>query len=406
MPAAKRTIALVAAAMAVLVPAAWAQSTADPAGPITLGVLTDMDGPYAATAGQGSVEAARMAIEDFGNRVLGRPIELVSAGHQNKADLGAGIVKDWFDGGSVDAVFDLNNSAVALAAANIARATNKIVVYTGAASVALSNEACAPTAVHYVYDTYALANNSARAVVAAGGKSWFMIAADYAAGRAITKSVADMVAGDGGSLVGTIYHPLGTADFSAFLLQARASKAQVVGLGDAGQDMMNAVTQARQFAITPAQQLVAMLVFISDVHALGLDLAQGMTFTTGFYWDRTGETRAWSRRYFARMQAMPTMIQAGTYSAVTHYLQAIETAGSDDGPTVAAQMKQLPIHDFFAEDGRIRADGRMIHDMYVVTVKSPAESKYPWDYYKIMATIPGDEAFQPLAKSTCPLVKR
>lgn len=371
---------------------------------VKIGVLTDLDGPYSTTAGQGSVEAARMAIEDFGGTVLGRPIELVSAGHGNKADVGAGIVGAWYDRDGVGAVFDVNNSAVALAVAGLARDRRKIAVFTGAASTALTNEACTPTTIHYVYDTYALANTAARAVVAAGGKTWFMLAADYAAGRMITRNIADMVAANGGSLVGTLYHPLDAGDFSSFLLQAQSSGAQVIALGDAGRDMINAVTQARQFAITPRQQLVATLVFITDVHAMGLQLAQNMRFTTGFYWDRTEATRAWSRRYFARMDAMPTMIHAGTYSAVAHYLGAIAAAGTEDGPSVAAEMKRRPIHDFFAENGRIRADGRMIHDMYLATVKTPAASKYPWDYYTLTATIPGDEAFQSLAAGTCPLV--
>ena len=400
----KMQAAIVIAALAGGAQTAQAQTEKISDGVVKIGVLSDMEGLYSVTAGMGSVEAARMAIEDFGGTVAGKPIELVYASHQNKADVGAGIVRAWYDRDHVDAIFDLNNSAVALAVANLAREKHKVVVYTGAASLALSNEACTPTTVHYVYDTYALASNSARAVVAAGGKTWFMVAADYAFGKMMTKNVSDIVTEDGGTMVGSIFHPLDAADFSSYLLQAQASKAQVVGLGDATHDMVNAVTQARQFAITPNQQLVAMLVFINDVHAMGLDLAQGMTFTTGFYWDRNEETRRWSKRYFDRMKAMPSMIHAGTYSAVTHYLQAIQASGTDDGPTVADEMKKLPIHDFFAENGKIRADGRMVHDMYVVTVKSPAESKYPWDYYKIIATIPGDEAFQPLAKSTCPLV--
>ncbi|GGF15474.1 ABC transporter permease [Aliidongia dinghuensis] len=393
-------------AAAIVAAMAIASGAAAADGGVKIGVLSDMDGLYSGTAGPGSVEAARMAIEDFGGQALGKPIELVSASHQNKADVGAAITRGWFERDHVDAIFDLNNSAVALAVANLARAQSKVVVYTGTASSALTNEACAPTTVHYVYDTYALASNSARAVVAGGGKTWFMVAADYAFGKMMTENVSDVVAESGGKMVGTVYHPLDTADFSSFLLQAQSSGADVVALGSATHDMVNAVTQARQFAITPAQKLVAMLVFIQDVHALGLERAQGMTFTTGFYWDRTEATRTWSKRFFERMKTMPSMIHAGTYSAVMHYLQAVSEAGTTDGPTVAETMKRLPIHDFFAENGHIRPDGRMVHDMYVVTVKSPAESKYPWDYYKILATIPADEAFQPLAKSSCPLVKK
>ena len=380
---------------------AWAQNTD---GKIKIGVLSDMSGLYADTAGAGSVEAARMAIADFGGQVLGKPIELVTADHQNKADIGATAARAWFDREGVDAIVDINNSSVAGALINLARERNKVLLMTGTASVGITNEQCSPTGIHYVYDTYALANGAVKGVMAQGKKDWYVVAVDYAFGKAMANSVNEFVTEGGGKVVGTVFHPLNASDFSSFLLQAQASKASAIALANATSDTVNAIKTAQQFGISPKQTIVPQLMFINDVHALGLNLGQGMVLATAFYWDRTPETRAWSRRYFEKMKKMPSMIQAGGYSAVMHYLKAVQAAGTDDGAKVAAKMKEMPINDFFAQGGKIRADGRMVHDMYLVQIKKPSESKSPWDYYHVLATIPGDQAFQPLSKSKCPLV--
>lgn len=372
---------------------------------VRIGVLSDMSGLYADTAGQGSAEAARMAIEDFGGKILGKPIDLVTGDHQNKADIGASLARSWYDNDGVDVILDVNNSSVAVAVGNLARERSKMMILTGAASVAMTNENCGPTSVHYVYDTYALANGAAMGMSSKGAKSWYVIGTDYAFGKAMAANITEFVGATGGKVLGSAFHPLNASDFSSFLLQAQASKSDAIALANATSDTVNAIKTARQFGITKKQTVVPLLMFINDVHALGLTEAQDMTFTSGFYWDRTPETREWSRRYFERMKKMPSMIQAGTYSAVTTYLKAIQAAGTDDGATVSAKMKELPINDFFAKGGKIRADGRMVHDMYLVQVKKPAESKYPWDYYKVISTIPGDQAFQPLSKSKCSLVK-
>ena len=390
-------LALAASAL----PSAWAQSLD---GKIKIGVLSDMSGLYADTAGAGSVEAARMAIADFGGQVLGKPIELVTADHQNKADIGATAARGWFDRDGVDAIVDINNSSVAGALINLARERNKVLLMTGTASVGITNEQCSPTGVHYVYDTYAMANGAIKGVMAQGKKDWYVVAVDYAFGKAMANSVNEFVTEGGGKVVGTVYHPLNASDFSSFLLQAQSSKASVIALANATSDTVNSIKTAQQFGISPKQTIVPQLMFINDVHALGLNLGQGMVLATAFYWDRTPETRTWSRRYFEKMKKMPSMIQAGGYSAVMHYLKAVQAAGTDDGAKVAAKMKELPINDFFAQGGKIRADGRMVHDMYLVQIKKPSESKSPWDYYHVLATIPGDQAFQPLSKSKCPLV--
>ncbi|MBI5257801.1 MAG: ABC transporter substrate-binding protein [Burkholderiales bacterium] len=373
---------------------------------LRIGVLTDLSGLYSDTAGKGSAEAAKMAIEDFGGKVLGKPIELVTGDHQNKADIGGSLARTWYDRDGVDAIFDVNNSAVAVAVANLARERSKMLVMTGTASVAMTNEHCGPTSVHYVYDTYALANGAAHGMAGRGIKSWYVVATDYAFGKALAANITEFAGAIGGKVIGTTYHPLNASDFSSFMLQAQSSKADAIALANATSDTVNAIKTARQFGIHKNQAVVPLLMFINDVHALGLQEAQDMTFASGFYWDRTPETRAWSRRYFERMKKMPSMIQAGTYSAVTSYLKAVAAAGTDEGGAVAAKMKALPIKDFFAQNGRVRADGRMVHDMYLVQVKKPAESNHPWDYYKVLATIPGDKAFQPLAKSKCPLITK
>lgn len=371
---------------------------------VRIGVLSDMSGLYSDTAGMGSVEAAKMAVEDFGGTVLGKKVEVVFADHQNKTDVGATQARTWFDRDGVDLIIDMNNSAVAAAINNLARERNRLVINTGGASNGLTNDHCAPTAIHYTYDTYALANGAVRGILEQGKKNWFILAVDYGFGKAMAADVSEFLADGGGKVVGSTYHPLSTTDFGAFLLQAQASGADVVNLANGTLDTVNSIRAANEFGITATQTVVPNLLFINDVHALGLKYGQGMVLATGFYWDRTEDTRAWSKRFYERMDKMPSMIHAGAYSAVTQYLKAIQATETDDGKTVTAYLKENPIEDFFAENGRVREDGRMVHDMYLVQLKKPEESKYPWDYYHVLATIPGDEAFRPLSKGTCKFV--
>ena len=372
---------------------------------VRLGVLNDQSGLYADLAGQGSVTAARMAVEDFGGQVLGKPIEILSADHQNKPDVGSNIVRQWIDVNDVDVIVDVPTSSVALAVQEITRENNRVFLISGAASTDLTGAACSPTSVHWTYDTYALAVGTGRAMVQEGGDDWFFITADYAFGHSLEENTARVVRESGGEVVGTVRHPLSNADFSSYLLQAQGSGADVIGLANAGADTTNAIKQANEFGIVQSgQQLAGLLLFISDVHSLGLDVAEGLVLTTGFYWDMDEQTREWSQRFFERHGAMPTMVQAGVYSSVMHYLQAIEEAGTDEAQAVVAQMKEMPVNDFFARNGQIRADGRLVYDMYLAEVKSPSESEGPWDYYNIRRTIPGDEAYRPLAEGGCPLV--
>lgn len=383
--------------------AAHAQAISDDV--VRIGVLTDMSGLYADTAGKGSVEAAKMAVEDFGGTVLGKKVEVVFADHQNKADIGATRARTWFDREHVDALVDLNNTAVSIAVYNLAKERNKLILNTAAASDVLTNEHCIPTAIHYTYDTYAFASGAVHGLMAQGKKDWYILAVDYAFGKTATNTITQMVEQGGGKISGKTFYPLGANDFSSFILQAQASKSPAVTLVSAGNDTVNAIKSASQFGLMPQQTLVPQIMFISDVHSLGLKLAQGMVFATAFYWDRTPETRAWAERFKARMNVMPSMIHAGAYSAVTQYLKAIQTTQSDDGLTVAKQLKNMPLNDMFVQDGHVRADGRMVHDMYLAQVKTPQESQGPWDYYKILSTIPGDQAFKPLSQSSCALVK-
>jgi len=372
---------------------------------VRIGVLTDLSGPYSETAGPGSVEGARMAIEDFGGKVLGKSIELISGDHQNKADIGVSMARRWYDREGVDAIFDVNNSSIALAINKMVDANGKVAIYTGAGSLALTNEACVANAINYVFDTYALATGAAEGFGRQDGKKWFILGVDYTFGKQMAADVTASIEQLGGKVIGSAFHPLNSSDLSSYLLQAQASKADNIALANAGGDAVNSVKTAQQFGVMKSQLVVPLLMLINDVHSIGLKDAQGINFLEGFYWNRTPATREWSRRYFSKMKRMPSMVHAGTYSAVTHYLRAIQAAGTDDGKTVAAQMKKMPINDFFAGNGKIREDGRMVHDMYLVQVKKPEDSKEPWDYYNVVATIPGDKAFQPLSKSKCPLVK-
>jgi branched-chain amino acid transport system substrate-binding protein len=377
-------------------------------GIVKIGLLLDMSSLYADVTGTGSVAAAQMAIEDFGGKVLGKPVELVYADHQNKADIAASRAREWFDRDRVDAILDVAASGPALAVAPIAKEKNRIVVFSGPGSAKLTNEACTPVTVHYAYDTYALANSTARAVVKNGGDSWFFLTADYTFGSTLEKDASDVIRANGGKVLGAVRHPLNASDFSSFLVQAQSSGAKVIGLANAGGDTINAIKAAREFGITKSgkQSLAGLLVYINDVHTLGLDAAQGMLLTTGFYWDRDEESRKWSRRFFGKTKKMPNMSQAGLYSSVMHYLKAVQAAGTDETGAVMRQMREMPINDMFARNGHIRDDGRMVHDMYLYQVKKPAESKTPWDYYRLVSTIPGEQAFQSLKDSSCPLVKK
>src|SRR4051812_14164237 len=377
-------------------------------GVVRIGVLTDMSGLYSDLGGAGSALAAKMAIDDFKAMEKGKafPIELISADHQNKADVGAQKAREWFDTQGVDMVTDVLNSAVALAVAKVSAEKKRILIDTGAASTRLTNEDCSPYTVHYVYDTYSLANCTGNAIVKQGGKSWFFLTADYAFGHSLESDTSNVVKAAGGQVVGAVRHPLNASDFSSFLLQAQSSKAQIVGLANAGGDTINSIKAANEFGLTKNQSLAGLLVFITDIHSLGLQTAQGMMLTDGWYWDQNDETRKFGKRYFEQLKKMPSMNQAGVYSGVMTYLKAVQAAGTDNSDEVMAQMKKTKINDMFARNGYIRADGRMVHDMYLMQVKKPSESKCPWDSFTVKATIPAEEAFLPLAKSQCSLVKK
>lgn len=380
--------------------AASAQDTA-----VKIGVMNDQSSIYADLSGLGGVEAARMAIEDFGGKVLGQPIQLISADMQNKADVAANIANKWYDNENVDVIVDVPNSAAALAIQEIARQKKKLVLFSTAATSELTGDKCSPYGAHWTYDTYALAAGTARALIQSGALKWYFITADYAFGHQLQADTTKFINAAGGKVVGSALAPFPTQDFSSFLLSAEGSSADVVALANAGGDTINAIKQAREFNFDKSgKRLAALLMFISDVHSLGLKAAQGTILTTGFYWDLNDATRAWSKRFYARRHAMPTMTQAGVYSAVLHYLQAVAASGTKDPLTVMKKMQEMPIHDFFAANGRLRRDGRMVHDMYLVQVKSPDESKEAWDYYKILRTIPADQAFRPMKDGDCPLV--
>lgn len=376
-------------------------------GVVKIGVLTDLSGTYSDLAGKGAVLATKMAIDDF--VAAEKPsfkVELVSADHQNKGDIAANKAREWFERDKVDVASELVTTSVALAVQKIAKDKNKIVLMSGPGSTAITNENCNDVSVHWTYDTYALANGTAKAVTQAGGKKWFFLTADYAFGHALEKDASDVVKANGGEVMGAVRHPFPGNDFSSYLLKAQSSGAQVIGLANAGGDTINSIKQAAEFGITPKQSLAGLLVFITDVHSLGLKNTQNMYLTEGFYWDLNNETRAWSKRFFDLHKRMPTMVQAGQYSSTMHYLKAVKATGTDDTAKVMAQMKKTPVNDFFAKNGKIREDGRMVHDMYLLQVKKPAESKTPWDYYHVKATIPAAEAFQPLSASRCALIKK
>jgi branched-chain amino acid transport system substrate-binding protein len=371
---------------------------------VRIGVLNDQSGLYADLGGPGSVTAARMAVEDAGGSVLGKPIEIVFADHQNKADIATAIVREWFDVGKVDMAIGFDNSAVALAVEQLAFERNRIAIAGAVGSTAFTGKNCTPNEASWIYDSYALTTSVAKSTVAEGRDTWFFITVDYAFGHSLEADASAAVKAAGGKVLGGVRHPLNTSDFSSYLLQAQASGAKVVAFANGGGDMVNAVKQANEFGLTKSQSMVSLLVFISDVHSMQLQAAQGLKFVTAFYWDRGDETRAWSKRFFDKQGRMPTMPQAAVYSAVRHYIASIKAAGTDEAKAVMAKMRELPVNDFYVKNGHVREDGRLVHDMLFAQVKTPAESRGAWDYYKILGVIPGDQAFRPLAEAGCPLV--
>ncbi|WP_315798780.1 MULTISPECIES: ABC transporter substrate-binding protein [unclassified Bradyrhizobium] len=372
---------------------------------VKIGILNDQSGVYADYGGKYSVEAARMAIEDFGGEVLGQKVELVTADHQNKPDLASSIARRWYDTEGVDMITELTTSSVALAIQDLSKEKKKIDIVVGAATSRISGDACTPYGFHWAYDTRALAVGTGGALVESGGDTWFFMTADYAFGYALEKDTSDIVTSKGGKVLGSVRIPLNSSDFSSFLLQAQSSKAKIIGLANAGLDTTNSIKQAAEFGIVKGgQKLAGLLMTLSEVHGLGLEAAQGLILTEGFYWDRDDKSRAFSERFMKRTGRMPSMIHAGTYSATLSYLKAVKAAGTKDSDTVAAKLKELPVDDAFAQ-GKVLANGRMVHDMYLFEVKKPSESKKPWDYYKQLATVPGDKAFFTAKESGCPLTK-
>jgi branched-chain amino acid transport system substrate-binding protein len=374
---------------------------------VKIGVLTDMSGVYADYGGPGAVAAAKLAVQDFGGKMFGKPIEVVNADHQNKPDIAKNVTQQWFDRDGVDMTVENLNSAVALTVQALGKEKNKITIVTGAATARMTNEDCAPgTGVHYLMDTIALSNVVGKAIVKDGGDSWFFLTADYAFGHSLEKDTGDVVKAAGGTVKGAVRHPLSTGDFSSFLLQAQSSGAKVVGLANAGGDTVNSIKAAAEFGLTKKQNLAALLMLITDVHAIGLNTAQGLYLTEGWYWDLNPETRAWAQKYEAVMKKKPNSNHASVYSSTMHYLKAVQAAGTDDTAAVMKKMQETPINDMFAKNGKLRPDGRMVHDMYLFQVKKPSESKGAWDYYNLKGTIKGEDAFQPMAQSRCAALKK
>ena len=372
---------------------------------IKVGIITDMSGLYADIDGPAGVEAIRMAVQAMGGNINGKKIEVLSADHQNKADVAAGKAREWFDTQGLDLLIGGTNSGTNLAMAKVAAEKKKVFIAVGAATSALTNEQCNPYTVHWAYDTVALAKGTGNAVVKAGGKTWFFLQADYAFGAALQADTSAVVKAAGGTIVGTVKHPLSASDFSSFLLQAQASKAQILGMANAGGDTINTIKAANEFGITKTMKLAGLLIFINDIHSLGLKTTQGMYLTDSWYWNRDAETRAWSRQFFEKVKRMPSSIQAGDYSAALNYLQAVKATGSDDADKVLAHMRGAKVNDIFAKGGYIRGDGRMVHDMYLMQVKSPDKSTEPWDYYTVAEVIKGEAAWTTKAESKCALWK-
>jgi branched-chain amino acid transport system substrate-binding protein len=404
--AAALSLALLATAQAQTAPGAVTGAGKLSNDVLRIGVLTDLSGTYADISGKGAVEAVKMAVEDFGGQMFGKTIEVVAADHQNKADVGAAKAREWFDTGGVDMINDLANSGVALAVAGLAKEKKRHVIVNNASNMGVTNAQCSPYTVHYTYDAWSLANGTGRTVVEQGGDSWFFLTVDFAFGHGLEQQVGDIVRANKGRVLGAARHPLGASDFASFVLQAQASKAKIIGIASTGADAVNAIKAANEFGATRNQKLAALLLWINDVHSLGLPVAQGMLLTNAWYWDMNDETRAFSKRFMQRVGNMPNMAHAGDYSSTLHYLKAVQAAGSDDPDAVSEQMRKMPINDMFAKNGAIRADGRMVHDMYLWEVKNPSESKYAWDYLKLVKTIPAAQAFMPLEQSSCYLVRK
>jgi branched-chain amino acid transport system substrate-binding protein len=392
----------VAAAFAGIAGTAQAQISGDV---IKIGLITDMSGVYADVDGPAGAEAVKMAIADLGGAINGKKIEFVVADHQNKADIAASKAREWFDQQGVDMLIGGTNSGANLAMAKLAAEKKKVFFSVGAATSRLTNEECTPYTVHYAYDTVALARGTGGAIVKSGGKDWYFLTADYAFGASLEKDTAEVVKSSGGKVVGSVKHPLSASDFSSFLLQAQSSKAQILGLANAGGDTINSIKAANEFGVTKSMKLAGLLMFLTDIHSLGLNLTQGMYLTDGWYWDMNNDTRTWSKKFFEKIKRMPTMLHAADYSVAYQYLNAVKATGTDDADKVMEHLKKTKINDVFAKNGVIRPDGRMVHDMYLMEVKKPSESKYPWDYYKVVQTIPGDQAYMTKAESKCALWK-
>jgi branched-chain amino acid transport system substrate-binding protein len=397
--------------MAAALGAAFAAGIAAPAAAqvsgdvIKIGLITDMSGVYADVDGPAGAESVKMAIADLGGAINGKKVEFVVADHQNKADIAASKAREWFDREGVDMLIGGTNSGANLAMAKVAAEKKKVFFSVGAATSRLTNEECTPYTVHYAYDTVALARGTGGAIVKQGGKDWYFLTADYAFGASLEKDTADVVKSSGGKVVGSVKHPLSASDFSSFLLQAQSSKAQILGLANAGGDTINSIKAANEFGVAKSMKLAGLLMFLTDIHSLGLDLTQGMYLTDGWYWDLNDDTRKWSKRFFEKIKRMPTMLHAADYSVTTQYLNAVKATGTDDADKVMTKLKETKINDVFAKGGVIRPDGRMVHDMYLMEVKKKADSKYPWDYYKVVQTIPGDQAYMTKAESKCALWK-
>jgi branched-chain amino acid transport system substrate-binding protein len=398
-----KRLAIAAAAACSLVGPAQAQVSGDT---VKIGFITDLSGLYADIDGPGGVEAIKMAIADMKGTVAGKKVEFVFADHQNKADVAASKAREWFDTQGVDVLIAGTNSGTALAMVKVAAEKKKPIIVIGGGTSRITNEDCTPYSIHYAYDTVALANGTGSAVTKAGGKTWYFLSADYAFGQSLQNDTTAVVLKSGGQVLGSVKHPLAASDFSSFLLQAQSSKAQILGLANAGGDTINAIKAANEFGVTKSMKLAGLLMFINDIHSLGLKTTQGMYMTDSWYWNQTPEARAWSRRFFEKMKRMPSSIQAADYSATTHFLKAVEAIKSDDADKLMAQMKAAPINDFYAQGTIRKEDGRGMHDMVLLQVKTPQESTEPWDYFKVVQKIPGEEAFTRLADSKCPLVKK
>ena len=398
-------ISLLLAALSAMTTSGFAQDKIS-GDVVKIGVLTDMSGAYAGNVGPGSVLATKLAIEDFGGKVAGKPIEMIWADHLNKTDVAAGRAREWMDRDGVDVVTELGNSAVALAVMNIAAEKNRMTMVTGAGASRITGEDCKPTNVMWVYDTYALAKVGTLPLVQAGAKKWYFVTADYAFGHSLEGDGMRFVKEGGGTVAGSSRYPFPGNDFSSFLISAQTSGADAVAFASAGADLQNEIKQANEFGLAKTQKLVAMLMSITDVHGVGLEAAKGMNFAETFYWDLDDDSRKFAQRFYKELGKMPTALQAGQYSAVLNYLRAVEKSGSDDVAVVMKTLREMPIKDAYARNATLRADGKLIHDTYLVSVKSPQESKGPWDYYTIVRTVPGDQAFSPLSESKCPLVKK